>query len=764
MKLDEKKRADLNEDYNNLLKKAIENNDYNISNDNHFTLLHYAAALGDMDKIDFLLEKGVKVSNPGIEGGVTALHIALKYENIDIAEKLIRSGCEITEVKINHKTNLIDFKNPKVIDYYIRQLEKYLQSKTEPTEILNSLLRDCAQTGHWQIADALINLGANINDTDKYNHTALFVALKYQQIEFAKQLLLKKPDFTICDWDKNNILHYATLHCQEIIPNLLSYPEVESLKSKKNIYGQTPSDIAALNADNQDIIYQYKTIEKLKEYLSKNHRSFEYFNEEGLCNGLVVLRHVDKDFYSHLKLITNWDGTLESLNIPAPPYKTTGELMEYWLSNLIWFFAGELTAKDPNIGIGQTERNRQFELYDQKMDFMFKTTQGVGLDKNLGPETKITRKQLEEFLNILAKMPEGTGMFISSARHIATAKNIGNGVLDLYDPNAEYVIPSTSNIDLIADVILCKHIIPLTEDSGKEKKQIGLDIFNITAYHDKNTYNFFQKSELAHNTDEEKIFIENSPNRFSQLHLAIITRSEDNIRAILKSPYSDINAKNILDRSPFNLAVKAGYTNGIELLINNPYINQQEVAIFLIATIEEAVTNKDVALLKKWIPYLSFLEKSDKLQIFIDSQSIYTTAVEINDTNIISLLLQSKLPISSHAVPPDSWGASELPSPLELLIKNNICLDLLADKEGVNQLTDCDGKSALHYAAIYNRTDLIQKLFDNGADLNHEDKGKTSPSQFFKNVGYTPLAYAKHHKNQDAERLLLSLQSAPRLE
>lgn len=791
MKLTEERRQKINEGYNTLLNKIENSESSNYeTTENGLTLLHYAAALGDKDKINWVIEKGVKIQAQDPSGN-TALYYSIKYEHLDTAEILLKNGSNFTEIKIN----TLDIDNPEIIDYYLHHLVKEVELKNLSPETVNLILLDTAVKGYWKITETLLNLGANIDYTAKNNnHNLLFIAVRNKKSEFTEKLLHTKINLTISDNNKDTILHHAARHYPDIIPDLLKHAEIIELKSHKNIYGQTPFDVsiihhnkdaAKLLAIDSDIdidkyIDEYNTelpcldqeglIEKFSKYLSLKKQSNEFLNKEGLCNGLVFLYHMDIFFYEHLNSICGWDGTLESLSMPVKKYKNLEELMEYWLGNVIMFFGGFLTTKV--LDLDQADRNSQLKFYDKKMLFLYRTI-GAGLSKNMGPETLLNKNQVEEFLKIFARTPKSTGIFFNSVLHITTAKNMNNGVIDYYEPNEDYVIPQTTDMSLIADVLFRKHLHSFSEASNNEKHRLALDIFRIEEanenIYEKNTYNYFDSSELANSEFEEKTYIERSPNKFSQLHVAIITRSDDNITELLKKPFTDVNAKNIAGKTSLQLAMNSEYHRAILALVEHPNIEKDEAVDAIKNGIMTAVVKGEHNLLNDYIRHIDMIvqEPIDNPDfwaesLFIYSNKLFETAIKQNDMAIISSLLKSKIPLTSQRISPDSMVAEEFSSPLKLLIQNNLCLELLVNQMDDVNLADCDGKTALHYAAIYNRTDLISTLITKGADVNKLDKDKKSFVNLFTQKGLTALDYAKKHQNKDAAELLLHAQNKQR--
>jgi len=317
MKLPKAKVEPYNISYDRLLLAAKKDDNYDLAI-NGLTLLHYAAALGDMQKLNFLLTKQVNINNKGIEGGKTPLDYAIKYEHFELATVLIKQGARITTVDLG----MID--SAGSVEFYLKSLKE-----------LNN-------------------------------------------------------QYIISNHVKNNILHHVVENKPELLAHLLVSPEMNQLKEAKNIFGLTPLDSALQKKDidsvklladvnrqealelivqfhqEHPIIFQNTLIEKLETYLKLHQRDSGYLNETGLCNGLVMLRHLDKSFYKYLALITNWDGKKQSLsNEVDKHYDNLGQLIEYWLSNLIWFFAGNKTSKEFNVD--QTDREKQLSIFEKKL-------------------------------------------------------------------------------------------------------------------------------------------------------------------------------------------------------------------------------------------------------------------------------------------------------------------------------------------------------------------------------------------------------------
>ena len=60
-------------------------------------------------------------------------------------------------------------------------------------------------------------------------------------------------------------------------------------------------------------------------------------------------------------------------------------------------------------------------------------------------------------------------------------------------------------------------------------------------------------------------------------------------------------------------------------------------------------------------------------------------------------------------------------------------------------VSDWAGRTALHWASLYNRTDVIKHLLDKGANMNRQDRRDK----------YTPLHWAAQYKKTEAVRILI---------
>jgi len=172
--------------------------------------LHAAATNGDLGKVIQLLQKGTPVNAHWVEG-YTALHLAADEGHADVAFALIKAGANI-RVKAGHFNE--------------------------------TPLHTAALRGATEIVEALLKAGANVNALDNRKRMPLhYAASGYEGTLTAAKMLLKAgARVDARDEDRDTPLAVAALH-QNLGVVYLLVGAGASL-TKKNIYGQTPKDIA----------------------------------------------------------------------------------------------------------------------------------------------------------------------------------------------------------------------------------------------------------------------------------------------------------------------------------------------------------------------------------------------------------------------------------------------------------------------------------------------------------------------------------------
>jgi len=160
-----------------------------------YTLMHYAAELGNLELASFLLKKGSK-QNPIMKSGTTPLSLAITYDKKEMIRWLLESG-----VDPNFKLGSIDSFRTH-FHFYIGKIRKFdkttfdlfltkgadLESRDfyTDTPLITASQLDFSVR---ELVKSLIDSGANLKAENKFGKTALMSAVFIQNIDLIKTLL-----------------------------------------------------------------------------------------------------------------------------------------------------------------------------------------------------------------------------------------------------------------------------------------------------------------------------------------------------------------------------------------------------------------------------------------------------------------------------------------------------------------------------------------------------------------------------------------------
>ncbi|KAL7957331.1 ankyrin repeat-containing domain protein [Trichoderma compactum] len=163
-----------------------------------------AAALGDKDAVQFLLERGVSVEAEN-ESGETAIFVASRK---DIIQLLLNYGADIDAVNDDGNTPL----HNAVVDCDTARV-RLLLKKGANTEALDkhfdTALQVAAMQGQPEIVKVLLKYNANVEAAVRGGETPLHLAAMYNTTICTKLLLRHKADLKDTDHRGNTPLHCA---------------------------------------------------------------------------------------------------------------------------------------------------------------------------------------------------------------------------------------------------------------------------------------------------------------------------------------------------------------------------------------------------------------------------------------------------------------------------------------------------------------------------------------------------------------------------
>src|SRR3990167_526540 len=355
------------------------------------TALHYAAELGDLNRIKNLLKDGAQINiKAGRKQSNTALLLALLNDNDDVAAYLIEQGAD---VNINN--------NEGVTPLHIAMAR-----------------------GKFNLVKQLINKGADFQKYDvTYYYTPLAAGIVSNQSSCVNYALPFIADLAQKDLLGKSLLHLAIEKNQiDIALALILHPSANQMISSRDIYGRTPFDLAMAEGMDEGmdevisklsglpksefsknvkykvkftIINQEVLIEKFKQYLDITKKNSDYLNMTGMCNGLAFISGCFavegkiNEFYDILTKIAQCDFQKMSLQDPElvkdlprdyknETYKNMDDLFNKFLNDITWHHHHSCLEKET--GISKAERQKQFEISSnrkmlEEFAIAFKATQ-----------------------------------------------------------------------------------------------------------------------------------------------------------------------------------------------------------------------------------------------------------------------------------------------------------------------------------------------------------------------------------------------------
>jgi ankyrin repeat protein len=204
-----------------LIKSGV---DINKPDSNGLTVLYYAVLNEDIDAIHLLFEKGAKINEP--DSSILPLIKAIEMKNIPIIDILIKNGADINK-SFNYGDTLLTY----AIKFYSIDTIKLLIEKgadvNKPNSYGNTPLHFAVLTNKIDVIKLLFEKGAKINKSDYLNrNTSLHMALENTlSIEIADKLIDFGADVNIKNKRDETPLDLA-------IKNKLPEYIIEKIKSR----------------------------------------------------------------------------------------------------------------------------------------------------------------------------------------------------------------------------------------------------------------------------------------------------------------------------------------------------------------------------------------------------------------------------------------------------------------------------------------------------------------------------------------------------
>ncbi|EAY16383.1 ankyrin repeat protein, putative [Trichomonas vaginalis G3] len=275
------------------------------------TALHIAVDSNQLEIVEFLLSHGANIDEKDNDG-LTALHIAVKSNQLKIVEFLLSHGANINEKDYLGKTALhiaVKSNQLKIVEFLLSHGANIDEKNNDGLTALHfAVLYNDKET-----VEFLLSHGANIDEKDYLGKTALHIAEMFNNEEIVKFLLSHGANIDEKDNDGLTALHIAVKSNQlKIVEFLLSHG---ANINEKDYLGKTALHIAVKSN-------QLKIVEFLlshganineKDYLGKtalhiatkinNEETVEVLISNGAKNRTYFFSYIKEKIHSFLSTL-----------------------------------------------------------------------------------------------------------------------------------------------------------------------------------------------------------------------------------------------------------------------------------------------------------------------------------------------------------------------------------------------------------------------------------------------------------------------------
>lgn len=559
-----------------------------------------------------------------------------------------------------------------------------------------------------------------------------------------------------------NIFHFlARDNYHETLKNILKNDEFKVFAQAKDLYGNTPLDLANefkhkesieclslyLNTDVQEEsqvpadLSQSNLNEILKQYLEMTGRKGEnIINDYGNCAGWSFLYEIyssigeEEYFFEILNFISTLNIEKEisltdsfihinSQKLPArlkEKYESTENLLENLISNLVFLQSSANIYNETELGLHALDRKEEYELIKDPQ-----------LNRKLESICKINavflnQSQLKQILHSLTSQGGINIEFCFSPfgqLHLTSAYIGHDKKIHYYDSNfKKKMVP-------LSEDMLAEHIFKLLKKSNGGNEGYMFDV--IVNKFISNDEHYVPQKLIA-----SPSFEKNNPLGFSKLHHAIIT---NDIKLFDKNLHL-INETDQLGSTPLMWAIRMKNKQMIDRLLHekdlqiNSKDKQKNSALML------AIKNREHEIASTLLQYNINANETDK-----NEYTPILIAVALGKTSILDKLIEKT-------------NEKNLKEALAFsVINENInAVKILIEKKDLNSKIEAEGKTlinyaienncnymipflikkgcsldiSIHYALKENKSEMLFTLYQYGASFNEPIKGDKTPLEF----------------------------------
>ncbi|CAN2103767.1 ankyrin repeat domain-containing protein [Wolbachia pipientis] len=222
-----------------LVKYMVEKGaDFNAKCNRLRTPLHLAAMYGYIEVVKYLKERGAAFNLKG-HYGQSPLHSATINGKLEVVKYLVKEGASIDDKDQVGRTPL-DYATKKGY----KNIVEFLKQKQSRLD-LSSEFQNAINEGNLDVAESLVDEGADVNVANGSGQTILHFAAGSDDLELVKRLLDKGASVNSTDAVMESPLHYAVAEGGnlEIVKLLV---DKGANVNAKNIFSRTPLHLATI--------------------------------------------------------------------------------------------------------------------------------------------------------------------------------------------------------------------------------------------------------------------------------------------------------------------------------------------------------------------------------------------------------------------------------------------------------------------------------------------------------------------------------------
>ena len=183
----------------------------NCANKQNITALMIASKKGNVDAMNALLRAGADQTIGDADGRSWIHHAVHRDCSKKVLQSIIELGADVNAVNKQNVTALMiatNVGNLDAMDVLIRAgADRTIEDAKGNSWIHYAVLGDCSK----EVLQTIINLGADVNATNKFNWTALMLASIKGNVDAMNVLIRAGADRTIKDAKGDSWIHYAVL-------------------------------------------------------------------------------------------------------------------------------------------------------------------------------------------------------------------------------------------------------------------------------------------------------------------------------------------------------------------------------------------------------------------------------------------------------------------------------------------------------------------------------------------------------------------------